>query len=107
MNESIGNKFDDFIILKILKKSKDKVLDEEYLYGYVAKVKSKIDGKIYAMKRINISKMDIKEREGTLNEIRILASLSHPNIIGYKEAFFDENSKTLNIVMEYHMMNRD
>ena len=57
MIENIGNKFDDFIILKILKKSKDKVLDEEYLYGYVAKVKSKLDGKIYAMKRIDKSKL--------------------------------------------------
>ena len=70
-------------------------------FASVILVTRKIDRKIYAMKRINISKMDIKEREGTLNEIRILASLSHPNIIGYKEAFFDENSKTLNIVMEY------
>ena len=26
---------------------------------------------------------------------------SHPNIIAYKEAFFDESLNTLNIVMEY------
>ena len=36
-----------------------------------------------------------------LNEIRILASLSHPHIIAYKDAFFDESSNTLCIVMEY------
>ena len=42
-----------------------------------------------------------KEKENSLNEIRILASLSHKNIIGYKDAFFDEKSKTLNIVMEF------
>ena len=70
-------------------------------FASVLLVTRKVDRKIYAMKRINIAKMDPKEREGALNEIRILASLSHPNIIGYKEAFFDENSKTLNIVMEY------
>ncbi|MCF0124257.1 MAG: protein kinase, partial [Clostridia bacterium] len=64
-------------------------------------VTRKTDGKEYAMKRVNIAKMDIKEREAALNEIRILASLSHPNIVGYKEAFFDEPSKTINIVMEY------
>lgn len=27
--------------------------------------------------------------------------VSHPNIIAYKEAFFDETCSTLNIVMEY------
>ena len=70
-------------------------------FAQVLLVTRKLDRKIYAMKRINIAKMDPKEREGALNEIRILASLSHPNIIGYKEAFFDEGSKTLNIVMEY------
>ena len=70
-------------------------------FASVILVTRKADRKIYAMKRINIAKMDQSEREGALNEIRILASLSHPNIIGYKEAFFDEMSKTLNIVMEY------
>jgi NIMA (never in mitosis gene a)-related kinase len=34
-----------------------------------------------------------------LNEIRILASINHPNVIGYKEAFFNEN--TLCIIMEH------
>ena len=70
-------------------------------FASVVLVTRKADKKIYAMKRINIAKMDQSERESALNEIRILASLSHPNIIGYKEAFFDEKSKTLNIVMEF------
>ena len=70
-------------------------------FASVILVTRKKNRKIYALKRTNISEMDVEEREGALNEIRILASLSHPNIIGYKEAFFDENSKTLNIVMEY------
>ena len=33
--------------------------------------------------------------------VYLLYSLNHPNIIGYKEAFFDIKTKTLNIVMEY------
>ena len=70
-------------------------------FASVVLVTRKADKKIYAMKRINIAKMEQSERESALNEIRILASLSHPNIIGYKEAFFDEKSKTLNIVMEF------
>ena len=70
-------------------------------FGIVLLVKRIIDGQTYAMKQINISQLTDKEKNNALNEIRILASLSHKNIIGYKDAFFDENSKTLNIVMEY------
>lgn len=42
-----------------------------------------------------------KERENALNEVRILASIDHPNIAGYKEAFFEEKTSSLCIVMEY------
>ena len=70
-------------------------------FGSVCIVKRKIDNKTYAMKRVKISQLSTKDKENSLNEIRILASLSHLNIIGYKEAFFDQPSQTLNIVMEY------
>ena len=33
--------------------------------------------------------------------MRILASLEHPNVIAYKEAFFEESSQTLCIIMEF------
>jgi NIMA (never in mitosis gene a)-related kinase len=69
-------------------------------FGSVSICKRKEDGKAYAMKRVKISQLSTKERENALNEVRILASLTHSNIIGYKEAFFDEDSKTLNIVMD-------
>lgn len=69
-------------------------------FSSVHVVKRKVDGKTYAIKRIKISQLSNKERENALNEIRLLASLSHINIIGYKEAFFDEISRTMNIVME-------
>ena len=70
-------------------------------FGSVRIVTRKEDKKIYAMKSVNIGKLDNKEKEAALNEVRILASLKHPNIVGYKEAFYDDPSKTLNIVMEY------
>ena len=82
----------DFEILKELGKG---------AFGTVCKVKRKADGNIYAMKRVKISQLNSKERENALNEVRILASLTHQNIIGYKQAFFEEDSKTLNIVMEF------
>ena len=69
-------------------------------FGSVCVVTRKEDGKQYAMKRVKITQMNQKDRENALNEIRILASLNHPNIIAYHEAFFDDESSTLNIVME-------
>ena len=36
-----------------------------------------------------------------MNEVRILASIEHPNIISYKDAFFEEASQSLCIVMEF------
>jgi NIMA (never in mitosis gene a)-related kinase len=46
-------------------------------------------------------KLSAKEKENALNEVRILASISHPNIAAYKEAFFEEKTNMLCIVMEY------
>jgi len=83
---------DDFIFGKVLGKGS---------FGTVNIVTRKQDNKIYAMKRVNISSLSDKDKRSSLNEIRILASLNHPNIIDYKEAFFDERTKTLNIVMEF------
>ena len=70
-------------------------------FGSVCLVTRKEDKKVYAMKSINIGKLDKQDLEAALNEVRILASLNHPNIIGYKDAFYDEKSRTLNMVMEY------
>ena len=70
-------------------------------FGSVYIVKRKQDNKIYAMKQVKIVGLSKKERNNAFNEVRILASLSHKNIIGYKEAFYDKLSETLNIVMEY------
>ena len=41
------------------------------------------------------------EKENALNEVRILASIKDPYIVAYKEAFYDEDSLCLCIVMEY------
>ena len=82
----------DFEILKQLGKG---------AFGSVNLVRRKKDLKTYAMKRIRLTTLSQKEKETALNEIRILASLNHKNIIGYKESFIDESSNTLNIIMEY------
>ena len=83
---------DDFIFGKLLGKGS---------FSLVNIVTRKQDKKQYAMKRVYINNLSEKEKLSSLNEIRILSSLNHPNIIGYKEAFFDSKTRTLNIVMEY------
>ena len=70
-------------------------------YATVFKVLRKEDNEVYAMKCIDITKMDKTQLQNTLNEIRILCSVTHPNIVGYKEAFVEKASKELCIVMEY------
>jgi len=56
--------------------------------------------KIYYLK-VKMMKLSAKEKENALNEVRILASIDHPNIASYKEAFFEESTHCLCIVMEY------
>ena len=82
----------DFDIIKQLGKGS---------FAYVFLVRRKEDKKIYAMKRVLVEKLKKKELDNSLNEVRILNSINHINVIGYKEAFYDEYTKSLNIVMEY------
>jgi NIMA (never in mitosis gene a)-related kinase len=48
-----------------------------------------------------MGKLSTKEKENALNEVRILASVNHETIIGYKEAFFEDASCCLCLVMDY------
>ena len=41
-----------------------------------------------------------KEKQAALNEIRILSSVEHDNVIAYKDAFIDDYENVLCIVME-------
>ena len=51
--------------------------------------------------QVKMGNLSQKEKENALNEVRILASISHPNIAGYYEAFYEESTMSLCIVMEY------
>lgn len=53
------------------------------------------------MKKVKMIKLSERERQNALNEVRILASIQHPNIIAYKEAFFEDSTSCLCIIMEY------
>ena len=70
-------------------------------FATVYKVIRKSDGKMYALKRVKIGKMSKKEVSDALNEIRFLASIRHKNVVGFLEAFLENNETELCIVMEY------
>lgn len=62
-------------------------------YSTVYKVIRKQDGRIYSLKKVKIIEgLSDKERENSINEVRILASITNnPNVIKYFEAFMDQN----------------
>ena len=64
-------------------------------YSNVFRVRRYEDNQMYALKKVKLDHLSEKERENAINEVRILASIKHPNVIQYKEAFLDENSKSL------------
>ena len=51
--------------------------------------------------QVRLAKLSDKEKDNSINEVRILASVQHPNVAGYKEAFYEQSESTLCIVMEY------
>ncbi|XP_062280769.1 serine/threonine-protein kinase Nek1 [Scomber scombrus] len=68
-------------------------------FGKAILVKSKQDGHQYVIKEIGISGMSSKERQESRKEVAVLANMSHPNIVQYKESF--EEGGCLYIVMDY------
>jgi len=73
----------------------------EGAYSTVFKVKRIVDNQIYALKKVKLLNLSEKEKENSLNEVRILASVKSNFVVSYKEAFFDEKDNTLCIVMEF------
>ncbi|XP_041912231.1 serine/threonine-protein kinase Nek1 isoform X1 [Alosa sapidissima] len=68
-------------------------------FGKAYLVKSREDARQYVIKEIGISQMSNKERQESRKEVAVLANMSHPNIVQYKESF--EESGCLYIVMDY------
>lgn len=67
----------------------------------ILKVKRKKDDSLYLLKTFHLSLLDKKGKQRAINEIKIISSLKHPNIVEFKESFFDKSSNTLNLVTEY------
>jgi serine/threonine protein kinase len=71
-NNFVGDKFSDFEVLQVL---------YENDFGFVAKVKSKKNLKIYAMKKTDLSLIEDQNfRKYSENEHIFMKKLDHPNV---------------------------
>ena len=68
-------------------------------FGKAWLVQCKKSQKAYVIKEISICAMKEREKQQSINEVKILATLKHKNIISYKEAFVHD--KMLCLTMEY------
>jgi len=59
-------------------------------FGTVYRIHNKLDGQVYAVKRVLITEDSI---QSALHEIRILASIAHPHIIRYYHSWVDARDK--------------
>lgn len=85
-----GNRLEDYEILQTLGKGS---------FGFVAKVKSRRDHKLYAMKMIDFSLIDQQDINFAYNEIQIIQSLNSPHITKYYTSFMAQNK--LYLIMEF------
>lgn len=68
-------------------------------FGEISLVRSRKNGTLYVCKRIDWSNKTARQQEDSENEVRAMAKLNHPNIVGFIAAFLEK--KTLHIIMEY------
>uniref|UniRef100_A0A4W5KXQ7 Eukaryotic translation initiation factor 2-alpha kinase 1 n=1 Tax=Hucho hucho TaxID=62062 RepID=A0A4W5KXQ7_9TELE len=58
-------------------------------YGKVFKVKNKLDGQKYAVKKILIDNVSREDCMKVLREVKVLSSLQHINVVGYHTAWME------------------
>ena len=90
VNSEIGNKLEDFEILQVL---------GEGTYGFVAKVQSKLNFGIYALKKYILSSVSDDEKKYILNERIFMKKLDHENVVKLYCDFQEKDN--LYLVMEY------
>ena len=82
----------DFEIIKVIHNN---TLTKVFL------VNRKEDNIRYALKQIKISQHSQTEQTKLLNAYKHLTTLTHPNILNHHETFIDNETNTINILMEY------
>ncbi|KAF6215365.1 hypothetical protein GE061_010117 [Apolygus lucorum] len=70
-------------------------------FGHVYKAQHKLDGEIYAIKKIFLRYYSVGDFLQNLREVKMLAKLNHPNIVAYKAAWLEateERKKKVEII---------
>ena len=87
----IGGRLEDFEVLQVLGKG---------AYGFVAKVKSKLNLKIYALKKYESSHLKNEDMlKYCVNESIFMQNLNHPNVLKLHKVFYQ--NEDLYMIMEY------
>jgi tRNA A-37 threonylcarbamoyl transferase component Bud32 len=68
-------------------------------YGKISLVQDARDGRMYVCKRITLTGKTPQQRQTAENEVRAMAQLDHPNIVGFQQAFVQGD--VLHILMEF------
>ncbi|KAL7418426.1 hypothetical protein Q5752_006884 [Cryptotrichosporon argae] len=70
-------------------------------FGVISKVQRIDDGREFAMKQIDYSKMTDKDRKQITSEVAILETLKHRNIVQLIQKVQDHKNERIYIIMEY------
>lgn len=58
-------------------------------FGTVVKARNKLDGRIYAIKKIIFGRTDHRFMERVLREVKTISRLSHRHVVRYYQAWID------------------
>ncbi|KAK3930130.1 Serine/threonine-protein kinase Nek8 [Frankliniella fusca] len=68
-------------------------------HGLVTLHRKKEDNKLVIVKEVSLDHLTDDEKKATLNEVKVLSKLKHPNVVAYFDNFIHDAS--VKIVMEY------
>lgn len=77
----------------------------EGAYSTVFEVARISDGHKFAMKQIEFSGLQEREKINTLAELRILASVRHPNVLTLEECFYEHGTMRYDICLLVSSLN--
>jgi serine/threonine protein kinase len=66
-------------------------------FGKVYKVRHKLDGNIYAIKKAVVNYEDLNDRK-ILKEVSLLSKLNHPNIVRYYQSWLEDSNSMAEIL---------
>ena len=71
-------------------------------FGVVYKARNKLDGNVYAIKKIVVGSHSANK---IIREVQLLSRLHHPNVVAYKSAWLELSSPEALREMKIHMEN--